>query len=202
MPGEYSSNSAKIALQNGTAELIIVGGISPVYVFGQERFKKKYGVGYNDFGDIIECSFQEMKAYNYTVFEWLTDKYGKKWQKDVRKDVEGFDKWVMYQDAIPYILCDPKPTFNGGSDEDFYLWVVNHMEIEGKYKVSGSVAVNVLLSEEGEIMDVDNVAEQDYYPLTNAFIDAVMKSSQWTPARYDGKPCKVKLTIRADIDYR
>ena len=199
---KYSVESAKKALHEGTAELLIVGGISPIVYIGQERFKKKYGVGYNDFGCLPECSNQEMKLYNYTIFNWLNEKYGKKWQKSVRKDVVGFEKWALYQDAVPYLLCDSKPSFNGGTNIDFNLWVINHMKVEQKHKVSGMVCVNVLLSEDGRVIDVDDIGRLDYSPLTKAYIKAIMEAPQWTPAFHDGKPCKVKVSIVSNIDYR
>lgn len=199
---KYSVESAKKALQDGTAELLIVGGISPAVFIGQGRFKKKYGVGYNDFGCIPECSDQEMKLYNYAIFDWLNERYGKKWQKSVRKDVVGYDKWALYQDAVPYMRCESKPSFNGGTDIDFNLWVINHMTLEQKNKVSGRVCVNVLLSEDGRVIDVDDIGPLDYSPLTQAYIKVIMKSPQWTPGSHNGKPCKVRVAIVSNIDFR
>ena len=77
---KYSRESAEKALREGTANLLIVGGIAPVYYRGQEKFKKKYGVGYYDFGDLVEGTSQERRAYNEVIFEWLNQHYGKKWQ--------------------------------------------------------------------------------------------------------------------------
>ena len=52
---KYSADSAKIALENGTAELIVTCGTAPIYNPSQTRdFKKKYGVGYAVFGDMID----------------------------------------------------------------------------------------------------------------------------------------------------
>ena len=199
---EYSVESAKKALGEGTASLIIVGGISPTVYVGQERFKKKYGVDYYDFGCTPECSDQQMKLYNYTIFNWLEGRFGNKWQKDVRKDVVGLEKWALYQNAIPYLLVDSKPTFNGGTDMDFSLWVINHMSVREQDKIPGRVVLNILLSEDGTIMDIDNLGVQDYSPLTQAYIKAAMAAPHWTPASHEGKPCKVKISISSSIDYR
>ena len=103
---KYSRESAEKALREGTANLLIVGGIAPVIYRGQEKFKKKYGVGYYDFGDLVECSHQEMRAFNEVIFEWLTQLYGKKWQEDVRPDVAGLDKWLLYRlRKVLHIVC-------------------------------------------------------------------------------------------------
>ena len=39
-----SVEAAKRALEDGNAELLLIGGISPTIVIGQEKFKKKYGI--------------------------------------------------------------------------------------------------------------------------------------------------------------
>lgn len=114
---KYSVESAKIALENGTAELVATCGTSLILHSRQDNlFKEKYGIGIKVFGDVIDGSPQEMKLYNYTIFEWLDDKYGKLWIQDVRKEVVGYGTWVLYQDAVPYLLCQTKPIFNGRSE--------------------------------------------------------------------------------------
>ena len=134
---KYSVESAKIALENGTAELVAICGTALILNSRKDNlFKEKYGVGIKVFGDMIDGSPQELKRYNYAIFEWLDEKYGKGWIKDVRKEVVGYDRWVLYQDAIPYLLCQTKPIFNGRSstttgrsDLDFSFWVIQHMEV-------------------------------------------------------------------------
>lgn len=199
---KYTKESAKRALKDGTAKLIVLSGasLSP-NVRQDDLFKTKYGVGYEIKGDGLDGTPREMKNYNYTIFVWLEEKYGKGWLNDVRKDVVGYDKWVLYQDAIPYILCSTKPTFNGGTVSDFTVWVINHMEVDEKDKISSSVLVRVLLSEEGEVIDVDDIREVPSL-LTNPFIKAINKAPKWSPAYNDGKPCKVILQLPVHIDFR
>lgn len=200
---KYSADSAKIALENGTAELIVTCGMAPIYNPSQTRdFKEKYGVGYAVFGDMIDGTPQEMRLFNYAIFKWLDENYGMRWVKDVRKDVTGLDKWVLYQDAIPYSQCDNKPSFNGGSIDDFNYWVINHMELDENKKVPGCVTVRVLLSEDGEVIDVDDIGILMYSSLTHAYIEAIKKAPKWTPASHERNPCKVILSIRSDIDFR
>ena len=59
----------------------------------QAKLKEKYGIGYNDFGDLPACSDEEMIAYNAVLFSWLYDHYGLEWLNDVRSDVEGLREW-------------------------------------------------------------------------------------------------------------
>ena len=94
-----SVESAKRALEEGKAELLLIGGISPTIVIGQEKFKKKYGVDYYDFDDLPCFSEEEIARWNCVVFEWLNEHYGTKWQKDVRQDVIGYKEWVEQSPA-------------------------------------------------------------------------------------------------------
>ena len=200
---KYSVESAKKDLEKGTARLAVVCGTSFVHREHQDRlFKEKYGIGFSVMGDVVDGSLKEMKRYNYTIFKWLDDKYGKEWINEIRTDVVGFDKWVLYQDGIPYVLCETKPTFNGGTFSDFTVWVINHMEVEEQYIISGSVLLRALLSEDGDIIDVDDIGRLSYSPLTDAFIQAMMNAPKWTPAYNKGVPCKVILNIHVNIDYR
>ncbi|MBR2197916.1 MAG: hypothetical protein IJ909_05735 [Fibrobacter sp.] len=207
---KYSVESAKIALENGTAELVAICGTALILNSRKDNlFKEKYGVGIKVFGDMIDGSPQELKRYNYAIFEWLDEKYGKGWIKDVRKEVVGYDRWVLYQDAIPYLLCQTKPIFNGRSstttgrsDIDFSFWVIQHMEVEEPYRIPGRVTVRVLLSEEGEILDIDDIGRTPNTYLSAAFIRTMKTAPTWTPGYHNGKPCKVLMTIPAHIDFR
>ena len=207
---KYSVESAKKALENGTAELVATCGTALILNQRQDNlFKEKYGVGIKVFGDVIDGSPHDMKLYNYTIFQWLDDKYGKQWIQDVRKEVVGYSTWVLYQDAVPYLLCQAKPTFNSGSntttgrsDIDFSFWVVQHMEVEEPYRISGSVTVRVLLSEEGEILDIDDIGRIPNTYLSAAYIRTMKTAPKWTPGYHNGKPCKVLMTIPAHIDFR
>lgn len=69
--------------------LFISSGISPVTFVGQEKFEEKYKVKYEENG----CTGppeKEIKDYNKEVFKYLDKMYGRKWRKEVRKDVVGF----------------------------------------------------------------------------------------------------------------
>ncbi len=73
-------------------KILIVGGIAPTIYTTDKDFEKKYQVKYSDYGDLAgkaECMYN----YNAKVFDYLTEKYGNKWKKEVRKDVYGLKEW-------------------------------------------------------------------------------------------------------------
>jgi hypothetical protein len=81
----------KVALQdleNGKPRLLIIGGVVPVFYVHQNIFEDKYCIKYEDFG----CSAPPKECvleYNQVIFDYLTDKFGNEWRKEVRKDVVG-----------------------------------------------------------------------------------------------------------------
>lgn len=183
-------------LKEGNATLYIIGGVSPVYYRGQKKFKRKYGIDYYDFGCVADYSYQEIREYNDALFLWLDENYGEKWQRDVRKDVVGFDKWVLYtHDTVPYPFTDPKPLFNGGHGGIYALdeWVQNHM----RYKETGIVRLHILLSEEGKIIDIDDFGVES--PLVYSYISALRQAPSWSPGFNEGKPCRVVMTVFSRI---
>ena len=85
---EVTETVATEDIKKGKPRLLLAGGIAPVIEFGQEKFEKEYGVEYYEYGCIsppAEC----MSQYNKVIFEYLTEKYGRKWKRKVRKDVIG-----------------------------------------------------------------------------------------------------------------
>src|SRR5690606_34685004 len=69
-------------------KLLISGGIAPIVYAGQEKFEKKNGVVYQDYG-CISPDYNCMVEYNQTIFNYLDQTQGKSWRKEVRKDVVG-----------------------------------------------------------------------------------------------------------------
>lgn len=92
---EYSAESAITDLAEGNADLILYSGISPTVYQSDEVFKEHYGIGYNEFGCIAECSDEEMKEYNSTIFSWLDENYGADWLNEVRADAVGLQEWIL-----------------------------------------------------------------------------------------------------------
>ena len=72
----------------GKINLLLSGGIAPVVYQSDKKFSKKYNLNFVEFGceAVAEESLYE---YNKTVFEYLDKKYGKKWRKEIRKDIIG-----------------------------------------------------------------------------------------------------------------
>lgn len=89
----YSVKTAKEKWLSGDAKLLLQGGIAPVVYVGQEKFAKRYGVDYEDFGCIANCSDAQMAKYNTAIMDCLTMKFGKGWRGFIRKDVPGLDKY-------------------------------------------------------------------------------------------------------------
>jgi len=85
---ELNKKIAEIDIRDNKSKLLLVGSIAPIVYNNQDKFEKKYNIRYYDFGCTPpneECVIQ----YNKTIFADLDKKYGKKWRKEVRKDVIG-----------------------------------------------------------------------------------------------------------------
>ena len=83
---------AELDIRNETPFLLLAGGISPTIISTDPQFEKEYGIYFYEFG----CTGPEneiMIAYNKLIFEHLNSTKGKKWTKEVRDDVIGFNEW-------------------------------------------------------------------------------------------------------------
>ena len=100
----YSAKIAKDKWLSGEANFLLQGGIAPVAYIGQEKFKEKFGVDYEDFGCITHCSKSQMEEYNTVIMDYLTAKFGNEWLKYIRKDVPGLSKYG--NDAFKKISYD------------------------------------------------------------------------------------------------
>ena len=83
---------AELDIENGIPFLLLMGGVAPTIISSDPQFENTYGVYFFEFG----CTGPENKilsAYNQIIFEHLNKEYGKKWIKEVRKDVIGFKDW-------------------------------------------------------------------------------------------------------------
>lgn len=91
LPGPCNVNAeiANLEIKQGQPRLLLIGGIVPAIVVGQEDFEKRFNIKYYDFG----CTPPDRKcvtSYNKIVFNHLDQVYGKKWRKKVRRDVIGY----------------------------------------------------------------------------------------------------------------
>jgi len=89
---QINKQKAKDDLKIGQLELYIFGGIAPVANSKRDsRFEKKFKIKYLDLGcgaKIMECILE----YNNYVFSVLNIRYGNKWRKNIRSDVEGLNE--------------------------------------------------------------------------------------------------------------
>ena len=82
----------KSDIKNNTTFLFLVGGIAPIVYNTDKEFENKYKVYFYDFGCILPDDKCVIK-YNSMIFDYLTTVYGKKWIKEIRKDIIGFSQW-------------------------------------------------------------------------------------------------------------
>jgi hypothetical protein len=88
---EINSSVAKFDIKNSKPRLLVNGGIAPAYIPNKDLFEKKYGVKYDDMGDVPpphEC----LKQYNTEVFKYLDSKFGESWKAEISSEVVGFEK--------------------------------------------------------------------------------------------------------------
>lgn len=83
---------AKSDIANQKMFLLLSSGISPIVYSTDLRFENDFKIKYLESG----CTGPKEEfaiEYNNTIFNYLTDKYGTKWKKDVRKDVSGLKNY-------------------------------------------------------------------------------------------------------------
>lgn len=78
-------------IRSGKVNILKSSGIAPVYYKSDTKFAKKYNVNFVEYG-CEAVAWESLYEYNKTVFEYLDKKYGKKWRKNIRKDIVGIEK--------------------------------------------------------------------------------------------------------------
>jgi hypothetical protein len=89
---DINKDIAQKDIKENRPRLLIIGGIVPTIHERQFEFESKYGIKYYDYGDVPpaqEC----VEQYNKVIFDYLDNKFGKSWRREVRKDVIGFKRW-------------------------------------------------------------------------------------------------------------
>lgn len=87
---EINKDIAQRDIKENKPRLLIIGGIAPTIHLDQHLFEEKYGIKYDDYGDVpppSEC----LEQYNREIFNYLDKKYGKSWRNEVREDVDGLN---------------------------------------------------------------------------------------------------------------
>jgi len=83
---------AKNDIKKGTPFILLQSGIAPVVYMTDSIFESKFKAYYYEQG-CVAPDYELMKAYNFVIFDFLTDTYGKKWRREVRKDAIGLRQW-------------------------------------------------------------------------------------------------------------
>ena len=83
----------KSDIDNKTIILFLESGEVPKVYANDKNFENKYGIYFYDFGDVGMPDYKCVIKYNYLVFDYLTKVYGKRWKKEIRKDIIGLSKW-------------------------------------------------------------------------------------------------------------
>jgi len=90
----FAENLAKAAdlaqsdIEKKIPFLLLQGGIAPVIYSTDNQFQEKYKIYYYEFG-CTGLNYKFAAEYNKIMFGYLTQKYGNKWIRIIRKDVIG-----------------------------------------------------------------------------------------------------------------
>lgn len=87
------NNEIKIEINSKTKTIYVLGGIASVITKEDLEFAKKYNLKFHDFGCLAPLNFDEYETKNALVFDFLNTIYGKPWQKEMKPNVMGFEKW-------------------------------------------------------------------------------------------------------------
>jgi len=84
-------------LENDKIQLYFIGGIASRVTDKDAKFVANYHIAYHDFGCTPPPSLSDYAAYNVHVLNHLAEKFGNDWEKDIRKDILGWEKWKEKQ---------------------------------------------------------------------------------------------------------
>jgi hypothetical protein len=88
---EAATEIAENDIKNGLPFLLLQSGISPVSYPDDYKFEETFEVHYFD----LVCTGPKQEyviAYNKRIFSYLSESFGSKWKRKVRKDVIGLRK--------------------------------------------------------------------------------------------------------------
>lgn len=195
----YSADIARDKIEKGDACLLLQGSIAPVVYIGQDKFKKKYGVDYYDFGCMAYCSEYQMKVYNIAIMDWLYSRYGDKWLKDIREDVPGLNEWQK-PDYI-YTAVEEMPVY-GNKPLDFPIAVcdsaITHLHSCANYGPT-RIVLEFVVERDGSLsgIEVKNITGE----LKELFEKAIARF-RWTPGTHYGRPVRVRMRIPIHIHFQ
>jgi protein TonB len=102
---------------------------------------------------------------------------------------------------VPFILVEVKPTFKGGDENAFRIWVQKrtiYPKIAEDNGIQGRVIITFIVETDGSVSNVKVVRSVDPI-LDNEALKAVMASPKWTPGRQRGIPVRVRFQIPLDF---
>ena len=73
--------------------IYVIGGISSEITKEDLAFAKKYDIQFHDFGSIVPENIEKYEKLNTHVFNQLNTLFGEQWQKEIRKEILGSEKW-------------------------------------------------------------------------------------------------------------
>lgn len=94
------NDTIKIEVNSNTKTIYLIGGIASVITKEDLAFAKKYNIQFHDFGCVAPTNFEEYEAKNKLVFDFLNKTYGMQWQKEIKPNVLGFEKWKKKKNKI------------------------------------------------------------------------------------------------------
>ncbi len=89
---EEAIELAKNDIKKGIPFILLQSGIAPVVYTTDSIFVSKFKAYYYEQG-CVGPDYELMKTYNFVIFDFLTDMYGKKWRREIRKDAIGLKQW-------------------------------------------------------------------------------------------------------------
>ena len=101
------------------------------------------------------------------------------------------------EEALPFILVEQKPTFQGGDANDFSRWVnarLQYPEIAKENGVDGTVYLQFTIGADGRMQDVKVLRSPDE-SLAREAVRVVASSPKWEPGRQRDRAVKVSYTF-------
>ena len=101
------------------------------------------------------------------------------------------------EDAIPDVLVEEKPSFNGGDANEFSKWVnarLVYPEVAKENGVEGRVTLQFTISKEGRLENVKVLNTPDV-SLAEEAVRVVSSSPKWKPGKQRDRAVKVSYTF-------
>ena len=111
--------------------------------------------------------------------------------------VEGAEEEEIEEEAIPFMLVEQKPSFQGGDANAFSKWVnsrLNYPEIAKENGVQGRVMLQFTVGADGVVRDVKVLRGVDP-SLDKEAVRVVSMSPKWTPGKQRDRAVKVTYTF-------